>query len=675
MLEDRNLLSTFTVDHLADDALGSGLNGSLRYCVSHAADGDHIQFGVTGTINLTGNLPILTHSISIEGPGPNQLTVRSNIGGYYDVFVVGPFGGGATVAIAGLTIANGYEGIFNYYGNTLTLTNVSVGGNYTGIVNVGTLTVNNSTVSSNDYGGIGNDGTLTVNNSTVTGNGGGGTPTVWGGGIYNDGTLTVNNSTVSGNSWIVGYGGSARGGGIYNLGTFALINSTVSDNFVQQNYAGDPYDDFTADGGGICNRGGTVALTNSTISGNAAIGHFDYFYEVPARGGGIYNGKNDDGSPGTLTVSNCTISGNSAESDYYGASDFGGGIYNDQGTFGIANSTVSDNQAFSYGFSFSGGGIYNSDGGLLHARNTIVAGNHGFPGGPDVSGNLDSQGHNLIGNTYGGGGFDPTDLLNIDPLLGPLQNDGGPTKTMALLAGSPALNAGDPAQLGVADQRGVVRSGGVNIGAYQASATAFVLTAPATATAGTAFNLTVKVVDTLGQTAVGYTGTVHFNSSDSQAVLPSDYTFTSGDAGVHTFTSGVTLKTAGNQPVAATDTATAAITGSSTVAVTPAAADHLVFLQQPTDTAAGQTISPAVRVAIVDQFGNVENGDSTTTVTLSLGANPSGGTLSGTLTVTVVNGVATFSDLSIDLAGAGYTLHARVGGGLPDLDSNLFNVL
>jgi hypothetical protein len=94
---------------------------------------------------------------------------------------------------------------------------------------------------------------------------------------------------------------------------------------------------------------------------------------------------------------------------------------------------------------------------------------------------------------------------------------------MALLAGSPALNAGDPSQLGVADQRGVVRSGGVNIGAYQASATAFVVTAPATATAGTPFDLTVTAVDPFGQTALGYTGRVTFTSADAYgARLPAD---------------------------------------------------------------------------------------------------------------------------------------------------------
>jgi hypothetical protein len=125
--------------------------------------------------------------------------------------------------------------------------------------------------------------------------------------------------------------------------------------------------------------------------------------------------------------------------------------------------------------------------------------------------------------------------------------------------------------------------------------------------------------------------------------------------------------------VTATDTATASISGSATVTVTPAAADHLVFLQQPTDTTARQTISPVV-VAIVDQYGNVETDDNSDTITLSIGANPSGGTLSGTLTLTVTNGVATFSDLAIDLAGMGYTLHATVSGGLPDLDSSPFNI-
>src|SRR5262249_59930182 len=133
-------------------------------------------------------------------------------------------------------------------------------------------------------------------------------------------------------------------------------------------------------------------------------------------------------------------------------------------------------------------------------------------------------------------------------------------ETMALLAGSPALNAGDPAELGVADQRGVVRSGGVNIGAYQASASAFVLTAPATARAGVPFDLVVTAVDAFGQTAVGYRGTVTFSSGDKHPNLPDDYTFTAADGGTHTF-SGVSFSfyTLGHrqQSITVTDTVAA----------------------------------------------------------------------------------------------------------------------
>jgi hypothetical protein len=182
----------------------------------------------------------------------------------------------------------------------------------------------------------------------------------------------------------------------------------------------------------------------------------------------------------------------------------------------------------------------------------------------------------------------------------------------------------------------------------------------------------VKAVDVFGQTAVGYTGTVHFGGTDGQAALPGDYLFTLGDGGVHVFSNGVTLKTAGNQTVTASDTATASLTGSASVSVNPAAADHLLFLQQPTDTAAGQTFSPVI-VEVVDAFGNVETSDNTDTITLSIGINPSGGTLSGTLTVAVVNGVATFSDLSLDQVGDGYTLHATTVG-LADADSAAFRI-
>jgi hypothetical protein len=491
------------------------------------------------------------------------------------------------------------------------------------------LTITNGNANgTNGGGGIWNSGMVTLSDTTISGNSavpGGGA------GILNDGTLMVNNSRISGGNY-AGIGGAmvndgtamlnhssisdnsaGNGGGIYNFGTLTINSSTVSGNFGEDV------------GGGIINRGGGLTITNSTVAGNSAHGNGG-----PGNGGGISNE-----TVGTLTINNSTIAGNSAIGQ--------------------------------------GGGIFVDGSSQMASRNTIIAGNMAVAGS-DVYGNLGSQGHNLIGNPQDMTGWVATDLLHVNPLLGPLQDNGGPTKTIALLAGSPALNAGDAGELGVADQRGVVRAGGVNIGAYQASASAFVLTAPPTVTAGMPFDVTVKAVDTFGQTAIGYSGTVTFTSADPYgATLPADYPFVAADNGAHTFPLAGTLYTAGAWDVTATDTGTASIAGGASVSVTPAAADHLLFLQQPTDAAPGQTITPAVMVAVVDQFGNVLTDDNTDTVTLSIGTNPSGGTLSGTLTVTVVNGIATFSDLSIDQIGDGYTLHATVTG-LMDADSAAFSI-
>jgi hypothetical protein len=114
------------------------------------------------------------------------------------------------------------------------------------------------------------------------------------------------------------------------------------------------------------------------------------------------------------------------------------------------------------------------------------------------------------------------------------------------------------------------------------------------------------------------------------------------------------------------------ITGATWITSLPAP-DHLLFLQLPTDTAAGQTITPALTVEIVDRWGHVVTSDNTDTVTLSIGANPSAGTLSGTLTVTVSGGIATFNGLSIDQIGDGYTLVA-VADALTAAESNPFRI-
>ena len=128
----------------------------------------------------------------------------------------------------------------------------------------------------------------------------------------------------------------------------------------------------------------------------------------------------------------------------------------------------------------------------------------------------------------------------------------------------------------------------------------------------------------------------------------------------------------GTEAVDTTGNHNGTITGATWV-TSPPMPDHLVFLQQPSDTAAGQTIGPALMVEMVDRWGHVVSSDNSDTVTLSIGSNPSGGTLSGTLTVTVSGGIATFSDLSIDQVGNGYTLVA-LADGLAALESNSFHI-
>ena len=168
--------------------------------------------------------------------------------------------------------------------------------------------------------------------------------------------------------------------------------------------------------GGIVNSGKLTVL-NSTISGNSA-----------TENGGI------DNFFGTMTLVNSTISGNTAKDD--------AGLIN-SGSLSVIDSTIAGNNA-----AYEDGGIYSntSIGGLLMLEDTIVAGNTPRAGG-DIVGVVVSQGNNVIGNIANAGGFLASDLLNVNPDLGPLQNNGGPTRTMALLPGSPAIGAGAQAAL------------------------------------------------------------------------------------------------------------------------------------------------------------------------------------------------------------------------------------
>jgi hypothetical protein len=267
-----------------------------------------------------------------------------------------------------------------------------------------------------------NGGTLTISSSVVSGNPGSAS-------VYNNnGTLTVNYSTISGNT----------GGGFFSNATLTVNYSTVSGNGSTS----------LVYGGGFFTNGGTLTINSSTVSGNTVL----------LQGGGIYNG-------GTATVNDSTVVGNSASSA-------GGGILNDSGRrLTINNSTVAGNSVTNS--NGSGGGIFAFMGSTLAPRDTIIAANTAFLG-PDVYGNLGSQGHNLIGNPQDMTGWVSSDLLHVNAMLGPLADNGGPTLTRALLPGSPAIDAGDNAGAPPWDQRGApfrrVVNGAIDIGAFEVQA-------------------------------------------------------------------------------------------------------------------------------------------------------------------------------------------------------------
>ncbi|HEV8062993.1 MAG TPA: hypothetical protein VGP68_24140, partial [Gemmataceae bacterium] len=186
--------------------------------------------------------------------------------------------------------------------------------------------------------------------------------------------------------------------------------------------------------------------------------------------------------------------------------------------------------------------------------------------------------------------------------------------------------------------------------------THFVISAQSSATAGNQFSITVTAANSQGSAVAGYTGTISFSSSDPNAVLPANYPFTATDAGVHTF--NITLETAGSQSISVADTSDSFDSGSASVTVSPASPSKLVFSQEPSNVVEGVDIFPAVVIQVDDTYNNLITTDNTDQVTVAIGTNPSGGALSGTTMVTVSGGMATFSTLSINLPGSGYTLSA-----------------
>jgi cysteine-rich repeat protein len=291
---------------------------------------------------------------------------------------------------------------------------------------------------------------------------GGGLITLSGGGAVRiftvdaNATLDVRNLTIADGSGKSG----GLGGGILNAGTLTLTNCTLSGN--------------SAEAGGAIFNAGTLTMTKCTLSDNSARGGSGGFGD--GSGGGIYNSGGHWNEVGMLTLTNCTLSGNSAVGE-------GGGIANAVGVVTLTNCTLSEN----------GGAISNlcaprpcdycfyCQSGSVTLTNTIIA----ESAGPSCRGSaITDGGHNLIedatspcGLTNGVNG----NIVGVDPLLDPegLKDNGGPTHTIALLPGSPAINAGDPSicaspPVNGVDQRGYARPGTghtqCSIGAYEADA-------------------------------------------------------------------------------------------------------------------------------------------------------------------------------------------------------------
>jgi predicted outer membrane repeat protein len=350
---------------------------------------------------------------------------------------------GDTIQIAAATYQENLGIPFNLRLNgAKAATTIVDGTNTANVFTVGvgiSLTLSNLTIKNgvgySGGGGVDNSGTLTVKKTNFYTN-----TALSGGAILNTGTASISNTNFSGNSPYF-FGRSASCGAIDNRSTMTIAASTFFNNYANNN--------FTS-GGAICN-GGTLTITGTTFSTNLSQGNNQGY------GGAIYN------YAGTLSVTNSTFSQNSATTS-------GGAIYSQGGTVEISNSTFGTNPE-----NVGGGGALSNAGSSVLIQNGIVA-NSG--NGGNCAGTITSDGYNLSSDNtcnFNGSG----DLNGKNPKLGALRNNGGPTQTMALQKGSPALDAGNPAgcrdfsgNLLKTDQRGLPRPGGgettgCDMGAYE----------------------------------------------------------------------------------------------------------------------------------------------------------------------------------------------------------------
>ena len=454
---------TFTVTSNMDGPVTAAgdLPGSLRQAIFDAnanLGADTIEFdssvftgGNGSLIRLAAGELEITDSLTIDGSTGTDVTITGDANGD-DITLAG---GITDLDASGADLLDDNSRVLNFSSTTgdLTLESLAItGGRTTG--NTGGFIDTPFEVGGGGIRSV-SSGSLTLTNSTVSGNSTTGAFSS-GGGISADygGVVTLSNSAITGNRSVL-FGGGIAGG--FNT-TLTLIDSTVSGNLASPG------------GGAIHSDYGVVALTNTTVNGNNTSG-------VVLQGLPIL--PIESLPRASLTLANSTISGNSNGS--------GVGVY---GIFAvpleltITSSTITGNT--------SGGvhaGFYNAADGVK-IDNSIIAGNTVIGGMPrDLTlavgdyGNSNTFNHNLIGvadgvTITGVGNLTGTAANPLDPQLGPLADNGGPTLTHALLPGSPAIDAGDNSLAVDADgnplltdQRGAavdrIFGGTVDIGAFE----------------------------------------------------------------------------------------------------------------------------------------------------------------------------------------------------------------
>jgi hypothetical protein len=523
MLEDRITPSvSVAVTDTADDGTANSLRAAITqfnndttdtgtYTIQLAAGTYHISIPNTandhdvsnsqGDLNINPGNPhlalVIQGATDASGKPASSITVDADVtGNALDrVFEIGQPGGtgGITVEFENLSIENGFAQDDGGAG-TVAGQSVARGG---GILDYGgNVTLSNVTVQHNKaWAGVGTD--------------------YWaeGGGIYAlNGLLTIDNSVIQSNGTRGAVGTSAHpdgeagyGGGIEyyseNPPTSALLtitNSTVANNSA----TGGPSSNSgngnggNGDGGGIgvtdngSGTGASVTITACTISNNTAVGNSGHGTGAAGKGqgGGFYFAANVT----YLQLVNSTIAGNKTISSLGSNQESdGGGIYFSEGIAILTNDTVADNTTLKSGIGSTsggiGGGIDNASpagsSSLIQLTNTLVALNNAAIA-PDYNGTVNVSAHNLIGKSDGSGfntgsGNQLGSIADpLDPHLGPLQDNGGPIQTMALLPGSPAIDAGNNTFASGAngsplttDQRGQgfarVVNGTVDLGAFE----------------------------------------------------------------------------------------------------------------------------------------------------------------------------------------------------------------